>query len=106
VRQSKKRIFLETHGKGKKISFPLGVNGRWEKNNLPCAIEKTHGKLKGLPCVPKKRTANYFLPCALYKTHGKEALCRAPERKRTAKIFMHGKLGFSRSEVYHFSLMM
>jgi hypothetical protein len=56
--------FLETHGKGnKKIGFTLGVNGvngRWEKNNLPCAIEKTHGKLKSLPCVPQKTHGKLF----------------------------------------------
>jgi hypothetical protein len=71
--------------------------------------EKTHGKLKGLPCVPKKRTANNFSRAFF--------LCRAPYIKRTAKkffavrpienarqrfsrtakIFTHGKARFSRS---------
>jgi hypothetical protein len=55
--------FSTMHGKGdKKIVFPLGANGgygRW-KIFLPCAIEKTHGKLKGLPCVSKKTHGKLF----------------------------------------------
>jgi hypothetical protein len=42
-------------------------------------LGKTHGKLKGLPCIPKKRMANYF-SCAF-------SLCRVPFIKRTAKKF-------------------
>jgi hypothetical protein len=36
----------------KKIVFPIGANGVTgvEKKVLPCAIEKTHGKLLSLPC--------------------------------------------------------
>jgi hypothetical protein len=81
--------FLETHDKGnKKTRFPPRLTGVGKENNLSCAIEKTHDKLKGLPCVPKKCTANYSLPCAfclscaLYKTHGKELAERPKENTR------------------------
>jgi hypothetical protein len=65
--------------------------------------KKTHGKLKGLPCAQKKRTAKNFLPCIFslpcvpYQTHGKVSLYRAPDEKCTAKIFTHDKSEFFRS---------
>jgi hypothetical protein len=56
-------VFQRRTTKGtKKIVFLLGANGgngRW-KIFLPCAIEKTHGKLKGLPCVSKKTHGKLF----------------------------------------------
>jgi hypothetical protein len=47
------------------------------KKKFVVRYEKTHGKLKGLSCVPKKRTANNFSRAF--------SLCRAPYIKRTTK---------------------
>jgi hypothetical protein len=65
------------------------------KKGLSRALKTRHGKLKDLPRVPRKRTANYFglcmflLLCAIYKMHGKEALCCAPEEKcMTKRLFV------------------
>jgi hypothetical protein len=88
--------FLETHCKGnKKNHFPLGANGvneRWKKNNLSCAIEKTHGKL-------------FFTVRLFFAVRPVQNARQAPERKRTTKIFTHEKFEFSRSVCFLYGAM-
>jgi hypothetical protein len=57
------------HGKEKKFAPPFGANGspsvstrgrRTFGKKFVVRYEKTHGKLKGLPCFPKKMHGKLF----------------------------------------------